>query len=68
MVSCVTACFSLAGVRFVVEDMEKAGAELQEVDVAGDRVVAEREGKAVGAEVGKVIRGEVDGDLHGNGG
>jgi hypothetical protein len=44
---------------FVIQDREEAGAELQEVDVAGDGVLAERKRKPVGSKVGKVVRGEV---------
>ena len=58
----------LGGFGLVVEDVQEACAQLQEIDVAGDGVVPERERKAAGLEIGKVIGGQIDWDLDRNGG
>src|SRR5215216_6257419 len=50
----------LPGLGLVIEDMKEARAQLQEVDVAGDGVIPEREGKAPGLEIGEVVWCEVD--------
>ena len=54
----------LPRLRLVVEDVEKAVADLQEVDVAGDAVAREVQGKACLAEVIKIIGCEVHGHFH----
>jgi len=51
------------GLRLVVEDVGEAGAELQEVDMAGGGMSAKREGKAAGTEVGKFVGGQIARDF-----
>ena len=47
----------LGGLRLIIEDVQKAGAQLHKVDMAGDGLLAEGERKPAGVEVGEVIRG-----------
>jgi hypothetical protein len=56
----------LGRVGLVVQDVKISGAELHNVDVAGDGLLTEGEGKAAGLEIGEVLRGQVDGHFHGN--
>src|SRR5271157_4719472 len=55
--------FLLAGLRFVIKDMEKAVPDLEKVDVAGNHLGVDGEIEPAAPVIRDIFASEIDGDL-----